>query len=155
MQYHSEFNHHRSPSIDRTPWNIAERTGDARALEVYRFYAKLRMQLVPYLAEQARRSVESGRPLMRALFFDHPGDGAIWEHPYEYLLGDDLLVAPVVTEGATARDVYLPQGRWVDLWTGDETDGAQLVTRDAPLEVVPVYVTADRAAQHRATLLGG
>ncbi|WP_308201592.1 TIM-barrel domain-containing protein [Sphaerisporangium perillae] len=72
MQYHSEFNHHRSPSRDRTPWNIARRTGDERVLPVFRKFAHLRERLVPYLAEQARVAVAGGPPLMRGLFFDHP-----------------------------------------------------------------------------------
>jgi hypothetical protein len=54
MQYHSEFNHHRDPSVDRTPRNIAARTGEPRVLEVFRRFARLREELVPYLAEQAR-----------------------------------------------------------------------------------------------------
>src|SRR4030095_14940381 len=47
MQYHSEFNHHRTPSRDRTPWNIAEQTGDDRVLEVFRAFAHLRERLLP------------------------------------------------------------------------------------------------------------
>ena len=60
MQYHSEFNHHRSPSRDRTPWNIAERHGDPSVLTVFRRFARLRERLLPYLVAQARISVETG-----------------------------------------------------------------------------------------------
>ena len=52
MQYHSEFNHHRRPSNDRTPWNIAERHGDQRAIDLYRRFAVLRERLIPYLARR-------------------------------------------------------------------------------------------------------
>jgi len=55
MQYHSEFNHHREPSNDRTPWNVAERTGDPAGLTLFRRFARLCEELVPYLVEQARR----------------------------------------------------------------------------------------------------
>jgi alpha-glucosidase (family GH31 glycosyl hydrolase) len=140
MQYHSEFNHHRLPSRDRTPWNIAERTGDPRVMEIYRRFARLRERLVPYLREQAHRSVETSRPLMRALFFDWPHDPAIWDFPHEYLLGDDLLVAPVVEPGATSLDVHLPAGRWIDAWTGDELTGPRLVRREVPLGSIPVFI---------------
>jgi alpha-glucosidase (family GH31 glycosyl hydrolase) len=152
MQYHSEFNHHRTPSNDRTPWNIAKRSDDTRVLDVYRSYAKLRMHLVPYLAEQARRAVASGAPMMRALFFDYLEDDAIWDHPYEYLLGDELLVAPIVEPGVTERDVYLPQGGWVDLWTGDAHDGGRVVRCEAPLERIPVHIRAGAAERLRALL---
>jgi alpha-glucosidase (family GH31 glycosyl hydrolase) len=154
MQYHSEFNGHRAPSIDRTPWNIAEQTGDRRALDTYRRYAKLRLRLVPYLTAQARRSVESGAPLMRALFFEYSDDEAIWAHPFDYLLGDDLLVSPVVVAGAVERDVYLPDGTWVDLWSGEVRAGRAVVTCAAPLEQIPVHINAQRAPRLRPALLG-
>jgi len=72
--------------------NVAEQTGDPRVLEVYRRFAQLRMRLQPYLRAQARVSVAAGKPLMRALCFEFPDDPRIWDFPYTYLLGDDLLV---------------------------------------------------------------
>lgn len=140
MQYHSEFAEHRVPSRDRTPWNIAERTGDERVLTVFRRYAQLRERLVPYLAEQAALSVENGRPLMRALAFEWPDDSEVWRYPYQYLLGDELLVAPVVQPGATSWPVYLPAGDWTDFWTGRESQGSQVVVCDSPIEGIPVFL---------------
>ncbi|MBA3875853.1 MAG: glycoside hydrolase family 31 [Anaerolinea sp.] len=145
MQYHSEFNHHHLPSRDRTPWNIAERTGDPRVIPVFRRFAQLREGLVPYLVEQARRSVETGRPLMRALVFDWPNDPTIWDHPIEYMLGDDLLVAPVTEPGVASWQVYLPEGGWVDAWTGEPIRGPRVIEREAPLDQIPVYVAAGEA----------
>ncbi len=143
MQYHSEFNRHRRPSRDRTPWNIAERTSDPRVLPTFRRFAQIRERLVPYLADQARRAVATSRPLMRALCFEWPADPQIWDVPYQYLLGDALLVAPVVEPGATDWEVYLPAGRWVDLWTGAAVEGGRRVTRAVPLEIIPVFRRAD------------
>lgn len=140
MQYHSEFNHHRRPLRDRTPWWVAEVNGDPEVVDVFRRFAHLRERLVPYLAEQARRSIASGRPLMRALFFDHAADPAVWDHPLHFQLGDDLLVAPVTEPGATWWTTYLPgSDTWVDVWSGDRHEGGQVVTRPVPREVVPVY----------------
>jgi len=145
MQYHSEYNH-RIPCRDRTPWNIAERTGDARVLPVYRRFAQLRMRLQPYLRAQARLSVESSKPLMRALFFEVADDPRIWDFPHQYFLGDDLLVAPVLEPQAESLRVYLPPGEWVDPWTGDELVGPTIVRRPAPLDEIPVYVSARNAS---------
>lgn len=139
MQYHSEFNHHRSPSRDRTPWNIAERTGDERVLELARAYTHLRERLVPYLERSAAAAIATDRPLMRPLFFEFPDDPAIWSAPPEWLLGDDLLVAPVMTGGATTTPVYLPHGEWIDVWTGERVRGGRLVDVDTPLERIPVF----------------
>jgi alpha-glucosidase (family GH31 glycosyl hydrolase) len=140
MQYHSEFNHHRQPSRDRTPWNIAERHGDPSVLAVFRRFAHLRERLRPYLEAQGRASVERRRPLMRALLFDWPTDPRVWAFPYQYLLGDDVLVAPVVEPGCTTWDVYLPAGDWVDAWTGMRLSGPVEVTRTVPLDEIAVYV---------------
>jgi len=139
LQYHSEYNHHRRPSRDRTPWNIAERTGDPRVLPGYRTLARLRDRLVPYLANEAQRSVQQRVPLMRALCFDWPDDERIWESPHQYLLGDSLLVAPVVEPGIEEWPVYLPDGAWKDVWTGEDLAGGQVVTRPAPLGRIPVF----------------
>ncbi|GAA3599242.1 TIM-barrel domain-containing protein [Kribbella ginsengisoli] len=143
MQYHSEFNHHQLPLRDRTPWHVAETTGDDRIVPLFRRYAELRERLVPYLTEQAALTITTDRPLMRPLFFDHPTDEEIWNHPYQYLLGNDLLINPVLDPGATTWTTYLPAGDWIDAWTGDPVQPG-LVTRDVPLDLVPVYCRADR-----------
>ena len=142
MQYHSEFNHHRLPSRDRTPWNIAERTGDDTVIAEVRELVHLRERLVPYLSEQAREAIRTSRPLMRPLYFDHPGDARVWEHPIQWMLGDDLLVAPVLEAGVEEWPVYLPVGNWVDAWTGDAVSGGSVVTTRTPRDRIPVFARA-------------
>ncbi|MFF3262450.1 TIM-barrel domain-containing protein [Streptomyces sp. NPDC002932] len=150
MQYHSEFNHHRTPLRDRTPWNIAERSGDPSVTGTFRRYAKLRERLVPYLTEETRTGLAENKPLMRGLFFDHPGDARIWDFPDHFLLGSALLVAPVTKPGATSREVYLPEGDWVDVWSGEAVSGGRTIERAAPLGVIPVYATAARWPELKA-----
>lgn len=150
MQYHSEFNHHRLPSRDRTPWNIADRWDDPTVLPEVRRWVHLRERLVPYLAAQTRAAIATGTTLMRPLYFDHPDDERVWDRPLQWMLGDDLLVAPVTTEGATEAEIYLPAGQWVDVWTGEELAGGRVVSRATPLEVIPVYCRAERWADLRA-----
>ncbi|GAA3295229.1 hypothetical protein GCM10020218_075840 [Dactylosporangium vinaceum] len=152
MQYHSEFNHHRMPSRDRTPWNIADQTGDPQVLTTFRRYSHLRERLVPYLAEQAARAIDTGWPLLRATALAHPSTPGVWDHPYDYLLGDDLFVAPVLEPGASSRTALLPPGRWTDLRTGETTEGGRTVTVDAPLEEIPVWCRADSYTRHRDLL---
>lgn len=150
MQYHSEFNFHRFPSRDRTPWNIAERTGDSRVIPTCRQFAMLRDLLVPYLSEQSARAVRTSKPLMRALFFEFADDQAIWEWPHQYMLGDDLLVAPVIKAGVELWPVYLPRGTWVDAWTGEEHSGPATIQRPTPIDEIGVYIRAERAAGLRS-----
>ena len=138
MQYHAEskaeFNQ------DRTPWNIAERSGDDRALTGYAFYANLRMQLLPYLTREAAHCIAAKTPLMRAMLLDHQDDAAartLWD---EYRLGRDLLVAPVIREGDTSREVYLPERRWWHILQNRWYDGGRTHRVDAALEEIPVFL---------------
>jgi alpha-glucosidase (family GH31 glycosyl hydrolase) len=144
MQYHSEFNFHRLPLRDRTPWNIAERSGDGTVLKVFRRYAHLRERLVPYLAEQVEIGIENGLPLMRGMFFLDPQDCVAWDYPGQYLLGEHLLVAPVTEHGSTVWPVYLPEGEWVDVWTGEHLIGPKTFRRPVPIDEIPVYCRANR-----------
>jgi alpha-glucosidase (family GH31 glycosyl hydrolase) len=152
MQYHSEYHHHRPPNRDRTPWNVAERTGDARVIPTFRAYARLRDRLAPHLDREGRHAVEVALPLMRPLGFDDPDDDEAWRHPLQYRLGRHLVVAPVTEPGATSARVYLPAGAWVDLWTGEAVAGSGIVEREAPLTSIPVFVDAGAAAPLRREL---
>ncbi|KAF0105250.1 MAG: putative glycosidase, partial [Chloroflexi bacterium] len=92
MQYHSDVNHQRLPSRDRTPWNIQQQTGNMNVISIFRDYANLRMNLLPYLLSQAQISSKSGLPLMRTLPLVYPQDFTCRDYPYEYFFGDSLLV---------------------------------------------------------------
>ena len=76
---------------------------------------------------------------MRPLFFDHADDPAVWNHPHQYLLGDDLLVNPVLEPGATTWTTYLPAGDWVDVWTGDPVSPRPERPARSRLDLLPVY----------------
>lgn len=144
MQYHSEFNDHRRPLRDRTPWNIAECTGRPEVIAIYRDFTQLRMRLLPYITAEARRCAETGEPLMRPLFLDWPDDLQAWQVEDQYSFGRALLVAPVLEPGATERHLYLPAGQWVDFWDGAPVAGGQWLTVPAPLDRLPVFRRLDQ-----------
>ncbi|HEX3788728.1 MAG TPA: TIM-barrel domain-containing protein [Pseudonocardiaceae bacterium] len=101
----------------------------------------LRERLRPYLAAQMRTAHETGLPPMRPLFVDHPADVTAWSVEDEFLLGPDVLVAPVLYPGTSTREVYLPVGAlWVDAWTGISYEGGSTVRVDAPLDQIPVFL---------------
>jgi hypothetical protein len=77
---------------------------------------------------------------MRPLAYHYPGDPNVWELGSQYLLGPDLLVAPVTRPGATHWPVYLPQGRWYDFWTHEPVEGGRGISAPAPLDTIPVFV---------------
>jgi alpha-glucosidase (family GH31 glycosyl hydrolase) len=147
MQYHAEYNHHRRPSNDRTPWNIADRHDAPEVVDIYRHFTELRERLVDYLDQQYHAGLTSGRPLMRPLALNWPRDQRIWDFPYQYQLGDHLLVAPVTQPGLEQLEVYLPEGNWVDVWDGSEHDGGRVHTVAAPIDQIPAFATDDAATQ--------
>lgn len=103
-----------------------------------RFHAALK----PYLKAAVAENAASGLPLMRPLFLDYEGDEAAWSIKDQYLLGPDLLAAPVVREGATTRRLHLPPGPWVQLWSGTCYDApspsGQEIEVEAPIGRPPV-----------------
>ena len=148
MQYHSEFNQHREPCHDRTPWNIRARTGDQRVIPAFRHFVNTRHNLMPYIWQEAQHAARTGQPMMRAL--------GLWHReasPYQYFFGRDLLVCPVVEEGASAWSAYLPGGDWFDLWTGERFAGGRQVTVPAPLDCIPVFVRAGAMSERYAAWL--
>jgi len=140
-QFHGTYS--RDYNNDRSPWNLAEKLGDSRALEIACEYARLRERLRPYLWEEAQHCILSLRPMMAHLCLDFPEDTRAWEADGEYMLGRRYLVAPVVQEGESERMVYLPRGRWRHFFTGECFDGNNEIRVLSPLEEIPVFERID------------
>ena len=105
--------------------------------------ASLHQQLEPYNALLVRGSQTSGAVTIRPLPLAYPGDPATYAiADSEYLLGPDLLVAPVTTAGATNANVHLPPGSWVHWWSDQVFTGPTDVTVDAPLGSPPLFARA-------------
>src|SRR5437763_16560015 len=114
----------------REPWAYGE-----PSLSIFRKYAQLRYRLLPYLYAAARRA-QDGAPLARPLVFDHPADPATWHIDDEYMLGADLLVAPMFKPRGS-RDIYLPAGGWYDFWSEDGFDSGRGIATEARLDDAP------------------
>jgi len=143
MQYHSEYNHHRHPCNDRTPWNIAERTNNPDVLHIFRYFARLRMNLLPYILHTARQTASTGMPMMRALCLVYPQDKELAAYPYQYMFGDSILVAPIVEPELTEAKVYLPEGDWYSIWDDQVYPGGSVYNLPTTLEQIPVFVRAN------------
>lgn len=91
------------------------------------------------VAPHARRAAETGRPLMRHLVLHYPDQPRAWTVDDQYLLGPDLLVAPVMDEGATGRRVWFPPGTWHRIWDGATFEGPAEVEVEAPLGFPPAF----------------
>ncbi len=121
------------------PW---EQTG--RGKDIYRYYARLRYNLIPYIYHLVWEAHLKGLPVIRPMFFEYPDDDTCWRIDDQYFLGDHILVAPVV-ENAKKRKVYLPSGDWVDFFTREEFRGPIWLNYEAPREKIPVFVRSGSA----------
>jgi alpha-D-xyloside xylohydrolase len=124
-----------------------------------RSIVELRMKFIPWLQAAFVRYHREGLPPFRALVMDYPDDPGARKVDDEYIMGDGLLVAPVIVAGAkdsrrgespppvaadggTTRSVYLPPGEWQDFWTGERHGGGQKIEVAVPLERIPLFVKA-------------
>jgi alpha-D-xyloside xylohydrolase len=117
-----------------TPW-----TYDGETVAVYDRLSRLHLRARPLIMRLWRRARRTGMPITRPLWLAHPGDPAAAEQDQQWLLGPKVLVAPVVEEGATAREVYFPGGCWRSPETGLRVRGRRSVTVGAPLDRLPYF----------------
>ncbi len=115
-----------------TPWVLGP-----DAMAALREAAVLHYELFPAFYDLLRR----GEPVLRPLGYSFPADPQAWQNQFEFLVGPDLLAAPVTGQGTTPH-VYLPAGDWIDLYTGGTVTGPSGFTRDTPLTQLPLYLRA-------------
>lgn len=123
--------------------------GDEELLAHLARMTKLHVGLKDYLKACVKEQAEHGTPVMRPLFY-HYDEAEAYTESYEYLLGRDILVAPVIEEGATRRECFLPKDSWIHLFSGDVYEGGT-VTVEAPIGKPPVFVRA--VAEQKTELL--
>lgn len=112
--------------------------------EVFLHYSRMSniySKLSPYIKAMVSENSNKGIPVMRPIFMYYDEEMA-YTQKYEYLLGRDLLVAPVLEEGKSTWNVYLPKDKWINIWTGDEYTGGD-ITVSAPLGYPPVFYKKD------------
>jgi len=128
-------NHHAIDGYDQEPWRFGKYYED-----IIRKYLKLRYQLLPFLYTTLEAAHRTGVPLFRPLMLNYQDDSNTYNLDDQFMIGDDLLVAPIVKPDLTSRLVYLPKGTWYDFWTNKKYDGGTMIRVDAQLETVPMFV---------------
>ena len=137
MRYHG--------TCKREPWHYP------RIAPIVKRWWKLRYKLLPYIIEQGEQSCLTGYPMVRALLMHHPHNRQVWHIDDEYYFGNDFLVCPVMNachtstdeskNGVGTRDIYLPEGQWIDFFTGRQWQGGQWYYNvEVPLDRMPVFV---------------
>jgi alpha-glucosidase (family GH31 glycosyl hydrolase) len=125
-------------AMSARPWDYG-----ATAEGVWREYAYLRSQFMPYLYTYAYEASQTGVPIARAMVLEYQDDAngySMWD---QWLFGSEILVAPITDGQSTARDIYLPAGEWIDWWDGTKYVGPQTIrSYHAPIEKMPMFVKA-------------
>jgi len=122
---------------EQEPWSFG-----TRHEELNRRAIEMRYELLPHLYNLLQEASTTGAPVLRPLLFEYPEDPATWSLDDEFLWGSDLLVAPVLREGLTEREVYLPKGDWFDFWTGRRIEGGKRLRVPVTIESIPIFARA-------------
>jgi len=128
-------NHKVIDGYDQEPWRFGKYYED-----IIRKYLKFRYTLLPYLYTALEEAHRTGVPPFRPLLLNYQNDESTYNLDDQFMVGDDLLVAPIMKPDVTRRLVYLPAGSWYDYWTNKRYKGATMITVDAPLDTVPMFV---------------
>ena len=118
----------------REPWHYPE------IAPIIKRWWKLRYRLIPYIIQQSEMACQSGLPIVQALIFHHPDDRQCWHIDDEYYFGNEFLVCPVMNDKGI-RDIYLPDGEWINFFTGERMEGGKWYDAvKTPLDLMPVFV---------------
>lgn len=128
-------NHAQRDAYDHEPWRFGKYYED-----IIRGYLKLRYRLLPFLYTALEEAHRTGVPMFRPLLLNYQSDSNTLAIDDEFMVGTDLLAAPIVRPAVTGRLVYLPEGTWIDYWTGKQFTGGRTIAVEAPLETVPLFV---------------
>ncbi|MDQ6842874.1 MAG: glycoside hydrolase family 31 protein [Bacteroidota bacterium] len=124
---------------DNNPGAIKLWTNDS-TIAFFKKYAMLHKMIQPYLYSLAIESSKSGVPIIRHMMLEYPTDTSTYNCEYQYMLGSELIIAPVVEEHADTKEVYLPEGEWKYLWDDKMYQGKHWVTVKAPVDEIPVFI---------------
>jgi len=121
----------------KEPWNYGD-----EAQAIFTKYDKLRYRLIPYLYSTYYNSYLTGSPVIQAMVFNYPEDVNTYNIDDQYFFGENMLVCPVTVKGAKSRTVYLPEGKWVDYWSGVMFEGKRNILVLTPLAKLPIFIKA-------------
>ncbi|MEM4591549.1 MAG: glycoside hydrolase family 31 protein [Nitrososphaerota archaeon] len=128
-------NHTILGSFDQEAWVYGE-----KYLRVIREFLELRYQLIPYLYTLLYQASKTGHPIIRPLLLEHQDDPNTYTIQDEFLVGEFILVAPIIHEDSRRRIVYLPKGEWIDYWSESKHQGPAYLEVDAPIDRAPIFI---------------
>jgi alpha-glucosidase len=129
--------HSENGTNDQEPWSYGEEYEEINKKSI-----ELRYRLLPYLYSLFYEAHSFGTPIVRPLIFEYQNDENVYECEDQFMLGSNILIAPILSEYGDTRNVYLPMGQWYDFYNDDKYDGGASIELEAGIEKIPVFIKA-------------
>lgn len=136
-------NHSALETIRQEPWQFGEKYES-----IIKRYIQLRYQWLPQLYSLFHEAHETGLPVMRPLMLEYPADEKTYQLYDQFMIGNNVMIAPIMQPGVTDRAVYFPEGTWVDYFTGEEYTGMKTHLIHAELDMLPMFVKKGTFVAH-------
>jgi alpha-glucosidase len=137
-------NHSGLDTVRQEPWSFGEKVEN-----VIKKYIQLRYTWLPHLYTLFHEASKTGVPVMRPLFMEYPSDKNTFNLADQFLIGDNVLIAPILKPSTFHRVVYLPEGIWYDYWTGKDYQGGNHIMMEAALDTLPIFIKEGAILPHR------
>lgn len=128
-------NHSALGFIRQEPWSFGEKYE-----KIIKKYIGIRYQWLPHLYNLFAEASRKGLPIMRPLFMEYPFDKNTYNLSDQFMIGDNVICAPVLQPSQTHRSIYLPEGKWVNYWTGEILEGQKYHLIEAELDILPLFI---------------
>ncbi len=128
-------NHSALDTVQQEPWEFGE---DIEAIT--KKYINLRYIWMPHIYSLFKEASDTGVPVMRPLLLEYPADPEVFNLSDEFMIGDSVIIAPILHPDKNHRAVYLPKGTWINYWTGEEYSGQEYHLVKANLDTLPMFI---------------
>lgn len=136
-------NHNALDTVQQEPWSFGEKYE-----KIIKKYIELRYQWLPHLYTLFMEASRTGIPVMRPLFLEYPTDPKVSNLSDQFLIGENVLIAPIMKPDTYHRVVYLPEGDWVNYWTDEVIRGGTHILVEANLETLPIFIKKGSMIAH-------
>lgn len=136
-------NHSALGFVRQEPWSFGEKYE-----KIIKKYIELRYQWLPQLYTLFAEAHEKGLPIMRPLVLEYPEDENTYNLNDQFMIGENVIVAPIMQPSQTVRAVYLPEGNWVNYFTNEVLVGGKHHLVEAPLDIMPIFVKEGTIIAH-------
>ena len=130
-------NHSANDTVRQEPWSFGSKYED-----ILKKYIQLRYQWLPHLYSLFSEANKTGIPVMRPLFMEFPNDENTFNLSDQFMIGDNVIIAPIMQPNTNHRAVYLPDGSWYDYWTDNLYQGGKHILIRADLDTLPIFIKA-------------